>query len=391
MHVASLCLSLGGLSDWLQHLIRITGSTGAYFLLAGGVVLLFVVSAALHLAWWRRQLTLALGYEAVESIDTADGSRIELRRIAPAEPSALPPVLLVHGVASNHRNQDGDPDHSLARYLKARGRDVWLVTLRSGLRLRPTLRRKTCFANMARYDLPLAISAVLDRTGAPQLDYVGFSMGGILLYATLGREVPQRSIRRAAFVGAPGRIDSPVRVPRFIGSIPRSLMPTLPLRTLAIAYAFQSEWFATPLHHAILNPKNMERGMTRRGLVNCIEDVASALHADFLGWASRGGTIEIGGKPILRGLEDASVPALFIAGSADRIAPPATVRHAFEAWGASNPGVFKRFVVLGEDRKGGYGHGDLALGADVSRDVYPPIEQFLASDDPRATLPLQQQ
>jgi polyhydroxyalkanoate synthase subunit PhaC len=108
-----------------------------------GVVLLGIaVAAALlvlftwaHLRYWVRCLTLPLEYVACEVLPTADGSRIELRRVprATREGEALPPVLLVHGIGANHRNNDLHPDASLARYLAALGRDVWLVTLRSGL------------------------------------------------------------------------------------------------------------------------------------------------------------------------------------------------------------------------------------------------------------------
>jgi hypothetical protein len=39
---------------------------------------------------------------------------------------------MVHGLSANHRNNDLIPDHSIARHLRAHGRDVWLLTLRSG-------------------------------------------------------------------------------------------------------------------------------------------------------------------------------------------------------------------------------------------------------------------
>ena len=67
-------------------------------------------------------------------IATADGSAIELRRVPVPEgvERAGPPALLVHGLALNHRNHDMLEDLSLARYMAKRGRDVWLLTLRSG-------------------------------------------------------------------------------------------------------------------------------------------------------------------------------------------------------------------------------------------------------------------
>jgi polyhydroxyalkanoate synthase subunit PhaC len=348
-----------------------------YFALAA-LVLLFATLA--HQVFWRWRLSFAVHYCLVESFSTPDGSRFELRRLTPPVAAVSPtPILLVHGVACNHRNQDAHPDNSLARHLSALGRDVWLLTLRSGLHLGFRQRCRTCFEAMAKYDVPMAVRTVLQRAGASSLDYVGFSMGGMLLYACLDRGVPQSSIRSAVLVGAPGRISAPVRVPRWLGSIPRWLIPTLPLRFLALAFAFVAEALPALVHRPILNPRNMSRRMTRLAMANCIEDVPGRLHADFIGWASRGGGIYAGGQPILEGLSLSRVPALFVAGSDDRIAPPDTVRDAFEAWGSACPSVRKRILVLGRDHgtNDDYGHGDLAMGAQLARELFLPVAEFI--------------
>src|SRR6185295_5135708 len=152
-----------------------------------------MAALVLHLGYWSRKLGVRMPYELEERLNTPDGAAIELRRLPPASTpsgpplSELPPILLVHGLGANHRNTDLLPDHSLARHLSARGRDVWLVTLRSGLeRLARAQQRKVRFRAMVEHDLPLAIDTVLAKTGQRALDYVGFSMGGMLLYAALG-------------------------------------------------------------------------------------------------------------------------------------------------------------------------------------------------------------
>ena len=53
---------------------------------------------------------------------------------------------------------------------------------------------------MAEHDLPTAVAAILERTDAPQVDYVGFSMGGMLLYASLGHTLPAAQVRRVAIM-----------------------------------------------------------------------------------------------------------------------------------------------------------------------------------------------
>ena len=97
-----------------------------------GVLASLLVASWAHYVYWVRRFRLSVEYAEHERLRTADGSAIELRRLTPPAMPSLPPVLLVHGVAANHRNVDLQPDRSLARYLHARGRDVWLVMLRSG-------------------------------------------------------------------------------------------------------------------------------------------------------------------------------------------------------------------------------------------------------------------
>lgn len=336
-----------------------------------------------HLWFWTRRIALRLDYALVERLATADGGQIELRRVTAVDGSSGgTPVLLVHGICANHRNQDIHPRYSLARFLAHAGRDVWLLRLRSGMPLGLRRRYPMSFAAMARYDVPFAVERVLAHTGASKLDYVGFSMGGMLLYAALGRYLPAERIHRAVFVGSPGRIDTPYPVPAVLRFLPRSLVPRLPTRFGARTFAFLSEWFTTPIHRMVVNPANVAAGITRVALIDCIEDVPGPLLADFLSWATTDGEVRVHGQSILSGLATIDVPALFVAGSADRIGPVASVRVAFEAWGRQLPAPQKSFAVLGRDygAKNDYAHGDLAVGAHVGVELYEPIARFLGHE-----------
>jgi pimeloyl-ACP methyl ester carboxylesterase len=371
----------------LDRLLR--GEPSAIAIFAVVLLVLLLVGGWLHLVYWTRRLRLPLEYRETRRLVTADGATIELRRVPAGEGDeasatpALPPILVVHGVAANHRNQDLTHDESLARHLAAIGRDVWLVTLRSGLA--PTSRadaRKKTFAAMVANDLPCAIEAVLAETGAEAIDYVGFSMGGMLLYAAIGRSVAAARVRRAVFVGSPGKIIPYLPLPRALARVPAALVPTLPLRIGARTFAFMSEWFSTPIHGLVVNPHNVADGVTRLALVNVIEDMPAALNVDFLRWATTGGEVVLQGVPVLDGLATIEAPALFLAGSVDRLAPPAAVRRAFEAWGSAHVELDKRFVILGRDydAQHDYGHGDLAVGARVGVEIFPLVARFLGPE-----------
>ncbi len=329
-----------------------------------------------------RRYQLALPYVLEERLATGDGSFIELRRLPPgATPVDLPPVLLVHGLGANHRNNDLSLDLSLARFLSTRGRDVWLLTLRSGVLRRSFAEtRRTRFDAMVREDLPLGVREVLERTERPALDYVGFSMGGMLLYAAIGRTVEARCFRKIAIIGSPAVVRAPLRlpVPRIVGWLPAAWFPTLRLRFGARAGVFAIDRIRTFAHHWVHNPDNVAPGVARVALVNVIEDVPGPLNFDFAVWAaSKDGRLTFEGKPVEEGLELLSTPVLFFAGGVDRLAPPSAVRAAFDAWGRGTS-VDKRFVLLSKESgaRADYGHGDLAVGAHVRDDVFEPIAQF---------------
>src|SRR5262249_32939769 len=155
-----------------------------------------------------------------------------------------------------------------------------------------------------------------------------------------------------------------------------------PFRFAARLVAFASEWFGTPLHAVAINPKNVAPGIMRATLVNVVEDVPASLNADLVEFAMNGGELSFERAPVLPRLASLDVPALFVAGSKDTIAPIRSVQRAFDAWARDRPETPKRFVVLGRDygQREDYGHGDLALGAHVGVELFEPIARFLGPD-----------
>ncbi|RLB48735.1 MAG: lipase [Deltaproteobacteria bacterium] len=360
--------------DWLT----IIGSVVALAVLAG-------IATGLHYAYWVKRLAVVHDYAERHDLEMSDGVPITLRRLAPPPTPREPPVLLVHGVAANHRNVDAEAGISLARYLHGLGRDVWLLTLRSG---QPGLSaRQLGFVNyraMAEHDLPEAVAFVRDRTRAETVDYVGFSMGGILLYGALGRTIESAVLGRVAFIGSPARVAPPHAYLKKLSFLPRFVFRGVWLRFWARMSAFIVEKIRTPAHHHIYNPDNVRPGVAARALVNLIEDVPAPLSADFAGWALDDGIVRLNGEDVLEGLGAVTRPALFIAGAADQVARPAAVRAAFDAWGRDHEGqeaVEKRFLVLGRDEgcAHDYGHGDLAIGDRLEEELFGPLGHFLAS------------
>ncbi|MFO0711441.1 MAG: alpha/beta fold hydrolase [Sandaracinus sp.] len=340
---------------------------------------LFVVASIAHYVFWTRRLERPMTYALSERLETPDGAAIELHRLPGDAPTSPIPVLLVHGVGIDHRNNDMLPEVSLARHLRASGRDVWLLRLRSGGMSRVFKdKRKVRFARMAEHDLPLGVREVLTRTGQPHLDYVGFSMGGMLAYAAIGaHRIDPALLRRVVIIGSPARVGHYVPFRHLLTRLPEPLVPTLPLRLGSRMVAFASEWMTTPVHHLVYNPRNVEPGLAGPAMMT-VEDIPGPLNVDFLSFIRRG-IVHFEDRDVIEGLRHVSIPVLFFAGERDRLAPPEAVRVAFDAWGADAGEVDKRFVLLSvkEGASADYGHGDLAIGRAAKRDIFEPIERFL--------------
>jgi polyhydroxyalkanoate synthase len=164
--------------------------------------------------------------------------------------------------------------------------------------------------------------------------------------------------------------------------VPQWIVPTLRLRIASRMFAFASEWVATPIHRWIYNPENVERGVAAHLMVNGFVNIPGKLAGEFVRWAAQGGVVRCGETPITVGLAALDRPALFVAGAADRIAPPSSVALAYEAWGGHDKSM--RIVGVEQGAAADYGHGDLAIGRFAAEDVFDPVAAFLsaASEEP---------
>ena len=354
--------------------------------LAGAWPIVLLALLGLMALAWREIRVVALRarprlpYAEEHRLETEDGASIELRRLPPAAvPSRLPPVLCVHGIGIDHHNVDMFDDRSIARHLQRRGRDVWLLTLRSGVRAPHRRAAATSFDRMARHDVPLAIREVLTRTGAPELDYLGFSMGGMLAYASLGCVLPRGLVARVAIMGSPGIVMPPEPISRFLAHVtPTFLVPHLPLESICRLLARPASWLITPIHARIVHPPNMAHSDYRTAMAT-IASIPRPLLRDFQRFVRHGGELRFEGQPVLAALSKLDLPLHVVAGERDHVAPPIAVKAAFDAWGSAASSVDKTFWIAGTESgaRYGYGHGDLAMGLRVEAEVLARVGDFL--------------
>lgn len=344
-----------------------------------------LASVALSLWLWlslaARTLTVPEFFDEVHEVQTDDGATIVLARLLPkGERASLPPIVMCHGLAMNRRAFALFPKHSFAVALAERGRDVWLLELRgaSDKRLSRTIKRST-FDDYAAHDIPAAIEFVQTQTDAPEVDWVGFSMGGMLAYAHLGAR-DGKGIRKLVTIG------SPVNLSKHPISSGMALLPLLfapvftlsrtPFRALSLMVA-PLVWPGVP--HRLSRGLRGEHYSARafRGLMaNSMSDVPTGVSRQFVRWVRTGRfDSEDHALDYLDGISRITVPTLVIAGSTDGLAPPPAALDA----AARIRRAPVQSLVIGPSSGAGkdYDHMDLILGRDALREVLPAVESWL--------------
>jgi cholesterol oxidase len=120
----------------------------------------------------------------VFSIPTPDGAHFQLTRYVPRDGTASdePPVMAIHGYSASGTTFAHDllPSGGLAGYLRARGREVWVLDMRSSAGMNSAQRDWT-FEQMACQDIPVAVAHIVRVTKQQKIDVVAHCMGAAML------------------------------------------------------------------------------------------------------------------------------------------------------------------------------------------------------------------
>jgi pimeloyl-ACP methyl ester carboxylesterase len=344
-------------------------------------------------------------------IKTVDGWTLVAHRYRPtgSARAGAPPVILCHGLTYSAAFWDLDPSVSFARWLAARGHDVWAVDLRgcglsqkwvfrlddapdvlvggalrraTGGKLAPTgyatVDPKYADWNLddhINYDVPALVRLVRKATGAAEVAWLGHSMGGIVALGHLARfENP--GIGRLATVGSQVTMREGQLVLPFLEQMLRARQQQLTGKLTPEALAAMTQTSTQNLFFNVqhVSPKVYE------ALASDRTDVPA------LGLMKQYMTLATGGELLdakkqfnyAKALGNVRVPVLLTCGAVDRFAPPPVQKYLHDHVGSTD----KTALVFGRAR--GFavdsGHDDALVGLTSQQQVYPVLERWLRGE-----------
>jgi polyhydroxyalkanoate synthase len=297
-------------------------------------------------------------------------------------------IMLVHGFGQNRYTWHSSR-RSFANYLASEGWDVFNVDLRGHGRSRkfgapmPRL-----LDEYIREDMPTFVREALALSGHSKLFLVGHSMGGLISYSVAGSSLRQQ-VAGIVTIGSPYRFGQGSALLLALRELAALVgitgifdgNPALPVRLIGRhlhkrAGLLDSEFLPMPIRGWV--PGGMERDLLVEYLKKSFEHTTLAVALDIFkagrsdGWKSLDGMVDYGTS-----FEMLDRPLLVVAGSEDHLAPPKSVRPAYDA-SRSTDKTYRAFP---------FGHIDLIMGREATGTVWPLVRDWLARYAPRAATP----
>lgn len=297
------------------------------------------------------------------------------KRLAENEGGTRAPVILVHGFGQN-RYAWHLPARSVANALARSGFDVFNLDLRGHGRSRHFgARAPRSIDDYVTEDLPIAVEEVLSLTGGRAPFLMGHSLGGLVSYAAA--PALQGAVRGIVSIGSPYHFArgsfSLQALSLFFEGIRRVGVPHLglplpvtPVGALmrTIRRVADSPFYPVPIrgwHAGALEPHVLDQhfklAFDRAGLAEVRAMFEWAEHKRFGGPQ----------RDYVERFESMDLPLLVVAGKNDDLAPPASVRPAYER-SKSKDKTYKTAPL---------GHIDLLVGRDAPLATWPMITSWL--------------
>lgn len=312
---------------------------------------------------------------APERLDAlaADGIRLAIHRVPPPRGEG-PAVILCHGLSTNHLGLHL-PGRSLAAWLAAHGYDVYLPDLR-GSGLSDVPKEGWDLDDHVFRDVPAILEAVRRKSGRDRVQWVGHSMGGLILFC-YGIAHPDAPIRSGVTIASALDYragDSGYRSLLALRPLLEKL-PGIPYGTVVHLLAPLLGRMPTPIDAFQVWHGNTEPAIVRWLHARCFHTVPTKLLASLATTFEERGLCD--GRRRIFYFEEAGryrIPTLLLAGSKDRQVSVEAVRLTAERLGGRAE-VKVHGLAWGDAHE--YGHWDLILGCTAEREVWPEILAWL--------------
>lgn len=286
------------------------------------------------------------------------------------------PILIVPGYGMNSFIFSYHPHGlSLEGYLADAGFEVWRVDMRGqGSSRSVGGGDQYGLEDLALTDLDVAISAALarTRTGAAQVDLIGASLGGTIMFAHM-------ALKKDPTVGSLVALGSPVRWvdvhpaikvafawPALVGMV--RFKGTRRLAELALPHmAKRTPWLLS----IYMNPDITDTSAASE-MVKTVEDPNRHVNRQIAHWI-RARDLVLRGVNISDALARVKNPLLCVSALGDGIVPRRTAEFPYLAAGSPD----KRLIEVG-DAQIAMAHADLFISSEAHRRVFEPLATWLA-------------
>ena len=285
------------------------------------------------------------------------------------------PVLLVHGFGQN-RYAWHLPARSLANHLAAAGFDTYNLDLRGHGRSRQLgARRCRSVEEYVREDLPMAVEEVQAQSGGRPVFLVGHSLGGLVSYgAAPGLE---GAVRGVASLGSPYHFTrgslSLTAVSLLVTTLTGAGVPlgnaNLSIKHVGVALTALRRIAESPLYPIPWRGWHkgaLEADVLHQHFTLAFDRAGVGELAEMFSWGSAGHFLGEGGAYTER-FEKLDIPLLVLAGIHDDLAPPESVKPAFDRSRARD----KTYSALP------LGHIDLLMGRDAPLMTWSVLRRWL--------------
>lgn len=328
-------------------------------------------------------------------IETKDNWKIGLEKFEPypgISPKKLP-VIVCHGLMGTGEYFKQNEEDSFVYQLRKEGYFVYVLHLR-GRKLEGKNSNgkddettypgywfgKTyndySFDDYMDKDVDAAISYVLKDTRAEKVNWIGHSMGGMVIYARAG-SLGESRIANLVTLGSPFSFPFRPKKLSYLGFLQPILNfnPTVPVGSLASfsSYTPFEYYYIMSLYYYPENiDKEQIRRLTRLGANNESPKVFRQFANGMGKWNFESSS---GKEKYTFNLSNIQFPTLLVAGRRDMLGSPYIIRHVYESLGSKD----KTMMVIGrtEGHTEDYGHTDLVVGKGIAKDVVPGVLSWL--------------